>query len=240
VTATAYDAHGRREQIDYRGGVTTTYSYDPLMLRLVGQRTTTAAGALLQDLSHVYDPVGNVLAVDDAAQPTVFYDNGVVGAGRAYEYDPLYRLVAADGREHTALGPNPLYDFDDASRRGLTSPADSQALRRYGETYEYDDASNIAEVVHHLGSVNGQVLWRRRHVIAPDSDRLVSTSMPGDGPGTPPPRYGHDAHGNTMLMPHLSELDWNFSDHSRTPRRAPGWTPTTPTTQAARAPARCS
>ncbi len=213
VTSVSYDEHGRRAHISYGSGVTTDYSYDPLSFRLVGQRSATAAGAVLQDLTFVYDPVGNILAVDDAAQPTVFYDSGVVDAGRRYTYDPLYRLASAEGREHVALGPNPLYDIDDASRSGLPSPADKQALRRYGETYDYDDAANITEVVHHLGLVSGQVLWRRRHDIAPDSDRLLSTSMPGDGAGPLPPRYSYDARGNTTKMPHLPQLHWDYGDH---------------------------
>ena len=213
VTATNYDEHGRRVSISYGSGVSTDYTYDPLSFRLVAQRSTTAAGTVLQDLTFVTDPVGNVVAVDDAAQPAVFYDNGVVGAGRLYTYDPLYRLVSAEGREHVALGANPLYDADDSTRSGLVSPADSQALRRYGETYAYDDTGNIAEVVHHAGSVSGQVLWRRRHDIAGNSDRLLSSSMPGDGAGALPPRYSYDAHGNTTKMPHLTRLDWDHTDH---------------------------
>lgn len=212
IKSTSYDEHGRRARVEYGSGVSTDYTYDALTLRLIAQRSATAGGSVLQDLSYVYDPVGNVLAVDDAAQPTIFYDNGVVSAGRRYTYDPLYRLASAEGREHTALGPNPLYDPDDSARTGLASPADSQALRRYGETYAYDDSGNITEVVHHAGSVTGQVLWRRRYDVANDSDRLLSTSLPGDGAGALPPRYSYDAHGNTTKMPHLTRLDWDHGD----------------------------
>jgi RHS repeat-associated protein len=213
VTAVTYDEHGRRAHVNYGNGVATDYSYDPLTFRLVGQRSTAAAGTVLQDLAWVYDPVGNIVAADDAAQPAVFFDNGVAGAGRRYTYDALYRLVSAEGREHVAFGPNALYDTDDSARSTLPSPADAQALRRYGETYAYDDAGNITEVVHRRGSATGQVLWRRRHSVATGSDRLISTSMPGDGAGQLPPRYAYDAHGNTTRMPHLVTLDWDHDDH---------------------------
>jgi RHS repeat-associated protein len=212
VTGVSYDEHGRRAEIMYRNGVSTIYTYDPLTFRLIEQRSVSAAGDVFQDISYVTDPVGNVVACSDASKQRLFFQNGVVSSDRMYVYDPLYQLVAAEGREHIGLGVNPLYDADDASRSRIPSPTDSQALRRYGETYAYDGTGNILEVVHRTGSATGAVLWRRRHAIAADSDRLLSTSMPGDGNGTLPSRYGYDAHGNTTSMPHLAEIDWDFAD----------------------------
>ena len=61
VKSVTYDEHGRRVHIAYGSGVSTDYTYDPLSFRLVAQRSVTAAGTVLQDLTFVTDPIENVL-----------------------------------------------------------------------------------------------------------------------------------------------------------------------------------
>ena len=79
VTNIDYDAKGHRTQIDFGNGVRTTYSYDPLTLRLTNLLTSRAA-VNLQNLHYTYDPVGNVTDIRDDAQPTVFFNNARVAA----------------------------------------------------------------------------------------------------------------------------------------------------------------
>jgi hypothetical protein len=66
--------------------------------------TRTSPSNTLQDLSYTFDPVGNILQITDAAQQTLFYNNSVVLPQNLFEYDALYRLVSATGREHASIG----------------------------------------------------------------------------------------------------------------------------------------
>ena len=47
-----------------------------------------------------YDPMGNITAIEDAAQQTIYFSNQVVTANADYTYDAIYRLISATGREH--------------------------------------------------------------------------------------------------------------------------------------------
>lgn len=214
VTDIDYDARGSRERIVYGNGAVTTYTYDPLTLRLVELRTTRPQGATTEDLQrlrYTYDPVGNITAIRDDAPPAVYFNGAAVDAAQQFEYDALYRLTLARGREH--IGQNQPPDPCDTFRRHLPHPGDGAALRRYQQRYEYDDVGNLLEIVHHAG--NGAFLqqWTQSYTYAPDSNRLDRVSV-GGATFT----YAHDAHGNLML-PHLDLSEWDFNDRLRHVRR---------------------
>jgi hypothetical protein len=81
--------------------VKTEYQYDPETFRLISLKTQRKAdGAMLQDLNYTYDPVGNITTIQDDAQQTIYFDGQVVNPSTKYQYDPLYRLIQAEGREH--------------------------------------------------------------------------------------------------------------------------------------------
>ena len=72
---------------------------------MIGLTTTrTSDRAVLQDLRYTYDPVGNITTIRDDAQQTIYFRNRRVEPSAEYEYDALYRLTSATGREH--LGQN--------------------------------------------------------------------------------------------------------------------------------------
>jgi hypothetical protein len=50
------------------------------------------------------DPVGNIVEIDDAAQPVVFYNGANVTPNAQYVYDAIYRLIQATGRELAQQG----------------------------------------------------------------------------------------------------------------------------------------
>ena len=109
VTGMGYDAKGQRLQIDYGNGATTNYEYDEKTFRLTRLRTARASDAAqLQDLSYTYDPVGNITAIRDHAQQTIYFNNQVVTASAEYEYDAIYRLINATGREHLGQTRQPV------------------------------------------------------------------------------------------------------------------------------------
>lgn len=236
VTNIDYDAKGQRVLIAYGNGATTGYEYDPLTFRLIGLQTTRPANpdatasllfkspAVVQDLRYIYDPVGNITRIEDAALRTT----AQAGAACDYTYDALYRLTAASGREHSgqtdfALGPADGNRRDEPFVGQRIHPNDLQGLGGYVERYRYDPVGNIMQLAHHAGSdldQPGPVRWQRHYQYALDSNRLLAASLPGDPDGLPEyvaagaysARYGYDAHGNMTGMPHLPLMRWDYKD----------------------------
>ena len=207
-----YDAKGQRERVAYGNGVVTEFSYDPETFRVARIRSRRADGAVLQDLTYTFDPVGNVTHIADAATPSVFFRNQVVDAGHDYTYDAAYRLVTATGREH--LGQTGDGPATGGPGRAVPQPGDGTALCRYRETYAYDDAGNITEV-RHRRSDTAQPGWTRTfdhastsRLDAGDHCNRLSASRIGDDVG----EFTYDAHGNTVAMPTAAALDWDHKD----------------------------
>jgi RHS repeat-associated protein len=205
-----YNAKGQRKKIEYGNGVYTEYKYDPETFRLINLKTIrTADNKKLQDLKYTYDPVGNITEIQDDAQQTIFFNNAVVTPSAQYEYDALYRLIKADGREHAGQNADIQRDHIDFPRMNLPHPNDGQAMRQYTEHYEYDEVGNILKMIHKAN--NGD--WTRRYDYSLKSNRLLSTSLPGDPDEGPfSAVYEYDANGNITKMPHLQQMQWNFKD----------------------------
>jgi RHS repeat-associated protein len=216
VVALSYDAKGQRERIEYGNGARTVYTYDHLTYRLVRLETLRVTGSQaehVQDLSYVYDPVGNIVEIRDGAQPTVFFAGQVVAPKTRYTYDPLYRLATATGREHASLGPQP--DHREPDLPPLPHPNDAQALRTYTRTYTYDSVGNILAMAHQAAGAG----WTRRYQYAIDSNRLLAHSLPADPAGVFSAAFSYDAHGNMTSMPHLpaiaphlASIAWDVDD----------------------------
>jgi RHS repeat-associated protein len=228
-----YDARGQRTRLTHGNGVTTRFRYDDFTFRLTGIVTRRGAAFTddcpdpaiapcgVQNLHYTYDPVGNIVAIGDAAQPTVFFDGVAVAAGAEYQYDPLYRLIAAKGREHRGMTGSPHATWDDAGRTALSHPHDHNALRVYTETYGYDRVGNILKIAH--DAVGGQ--WTRLYDyedISPfdaafRSNRLTRTRVGG----AVVDQYGHDGNGSMTAMAHLQVMGWDYRDRlRRTARQA--------------------
>ncbi|MGE3288890.1 MAG: SpvB/TcaC N-terminal domain-containing protein [Pseudonocardia sp.] len=210
-----YDAKGQRTRLEHGNGAVTEYRYDPLTFRLRRLLTTRGTDAL-QALAYTYDPVGNVTGIADAARQAVFFRGTVAPASAGYTYDALYRLLSATGREHVGQAGagsddasarlRPHYDHSDAPRRMLAHRNDGRAMRPYTQSFDYDEVGNLTRL-HHGAGPDGT--WTRVHEHATDSNRLLTTSMPGN---RPPGGYGYDAAGNMVTMPHLRRLDWDYAD----------------------------
>ncbi|WP_437635622.1 RHS repeat domain-containing protein [Sorangium sp. So ce854] len=208
-----YDAKGQRERIDYGNGTSTVYTYDPLTFRLSRLKTTRSSdSAVLQNLTYVYDPVGNIVEIGDSAQQTVFFNDDVVSPSAQYVYDAVYRLIEATGREHAGGLADVQRDQNDLPIQSLPHANDVQALRNYTEQYVYDEVGNLLRMVHQAGAGT----WTRRYAYEAASNRLTSTSVPGDPENGPySATYAHDAHGNMTAMPHIAQLTWDENDQVR-------------------------
>jgi len=232
VTGLTYNARGPRLSVSLGNGTATGYQYDPETFRLTSLTTTRPATfatsqQTVQDLSYYYDAVGNVTRIADDAdtQDVIFFRNQRVEPSASYRYDPLYRLVAATGREHLgqtgrALSPPRQVTSDDSFRTGLPQPGDGNAMGTYTETYGYDPVGNIASMAHSVSSGS----WTRWYAYTQPSQivggetgsRLSATSLPGDPTAGPYSGiYRHDAHGNMTVMPHLASLTWDEDDRLR-------------------------
>ncbi|MDC0742549.1 RHS repeat domain-containing protein [Polyangium mundeleinium] len=209
-----YDAKGQREKIVYGNGVVTEYSYDPLTYRLTRLKTTRISDSeLLQDLRYTYDPVGNIVEIADLAQEELYHNNELVEPVWKYEYDAIYRLIEATGREHSGQNADIQQDANGFPLVNAANPNDPQAMRNYAESFEYDAVGNILKMIHAAQGSTGS--WTRRYDIAETSNRLLGTSLPGDALGQYSATYTYDEHGSMITMPHLDGIAWDFKDQKR-------------------------
>jgi RHS repeat-associated protein len=207
-----YNAKGQREFIEYGNGIKTYYEYDRLTSKLKHMQSLRLT-ELLQDLYYTYDPVGNIIHVNDNAQQDVLVKGRWVEPSVDYVYDAVYRLKVAVGREHlgnsngSANPPQPT-SYTDEPRVHLNMN-DPHMLGIYQEEYVYDFVGNI-QSIDHIGMDPSNPGWTRSYNYNNDSlietgkksNRLSSTTV-----GNTIYYYGHDAHGNMIIMPHLDHRD---------------------------------
>ncbi len=198
-----YDAKGRRERIRYGNGSTTGYTYDGKTFRLKRLLTTRNNGAdVLQDLNYTYDAAGNVTQIDDNAQQTIFFNGSVVSPSQKFEYDALYRLIKATGREHVSVNADGEPEAEGYNATQI-SPQDGTAMRNYTREWEYDSVGNILSIIH---QANGNA-WTRTNAYATDSNCLTGTTV-----GNASASFSYNAHGSMASMPHLNAMDWDFAE----------------------------
>ncbi|HEU5270980.1 MAG TPA: RHS repeat-associated core domain-containing protein, partial [Jatrophihabitans sp.] len=208
VSSISYDARSQRTAVHHGNGTVTRYRYDPLTFRTVRLCTRRGSG-YVQDLRYTYDAIANITHIEDRAQDPVFFRNQRVDPSADYTYDAVYRLVRATGRELVGHADHP-----DHPTGPHNTPADAKAVARYEQCYVYDPVGNLLELTHrsrdrHHGG------WTRRFEVGPDSNRLTGTSV-GDGPAE---HLESDANGNTVRMPHLHLLSWDYRNRLRAVQR---------------------
>lgn len=92
-----YDEQGRKTLQQYGNGVWAEYTYDPNRQWLNQLYTELPSGDALQNLQYSYDPVGNIMGIDQSASSPSgtkmggLYDNH-------YTYDQQYRLTQSYGK----------------------------------------------------------------------------------------------------------------------------------------------
>ncbi|GAB2519249.1 hypothetical protein GCM10027167_22770 [Nocardia heshunensis] len=198
-----YDARRRRTSIAHGNGVVSTHEFDSRSGRLVALAARRGAAAI-QDLRYTYDPVGNVVQVQDAVADTVFFAGSVVAPGGEFTYDPGYRLRTATGREHRSLAAQP--DNAEPAVAPLPHPNDAAALRRYTEYFDYDSVGNITTLRH--ASASGA--WTRRYRYAAGTNRLVAHQLPGDPDGGAYHAvFAYDDAGNTVDGYGMPAMAWD-------------------------------
>ena len=126
-----YNAQGQIEQQTSGNGVISRWEYCAKDGRLKRLEARRADGEFLQDLNYSYDPVGNILSIDDQALPARFFANQRIEPVNRYVYDSLYQLIEARGWEAGS------------ANRGPDHLEDPKAVANYRQTYHYDASGNL-------------------------------------------------------------------------------------------------
>jgi RHS repeat-associated protein len=247
-----YNARGQRLLYEYADPTVTpvpaapvvtcrvSYSYDPFTFRLTKLKTDRLANsavtpavpaAKLQELLYTYDPVGNVVQVDDAADTSPIFSGTTPVTGRGlYRYDSIYRVIQADGREHpgqTNVPTQPRGNFE-IPMSSVPHPNDLQALLRFREKYSYDQIGNVLEIDHttstDVGGPAGPIWtqWTRTYQYDADSNRLLGNNEydPLNNPSAA--TYQYTGNGAFKSMSHLPVMEWDYADRLRHANRGSG------------------
>ena len=191
VSAIRYDAQGRTEQETAGNGVVTTLTYRAEDGRLI--RLHAAGPQVLQNLHYAYDPVGNVLSIEDQAQPVRYHANQRIDPVNRYTYDSLYQLIQATGWEAGAANKGPHF-----------SPfADPAPRAHYRQTYAYDASGNLLTLAHQGPQSHGRILTAAQH-----SNRCLPQRN-GQPPTEAEIAAAFDANGNLLELHPGQTLAWD-------------------------------
>lgn len=198
VSAIQYNAHGQTEQETAGNGVITSLEYaaeDGRLTRLQAKRGNDT----LQDLRYGYDPVGNVLSIEDAALPIRYFANQRIEPVNRYVYDSLYQLIKATGWEAGGSNQGPTFSrFDD--------PA---SCANYSQFYRYDRGDNLLELTH-----DGPQSHGHRLVAAAQSNRCLPV-INGVEPSEEDFHNSFDANGNLLNLQPGQVLRWDLRNQLR-------------------------
>ncbi|WP_080995144.1 RHS repeat domain-containing protein [Pseudomonas fluorescens] len=203
VSDLRYNATGQLETETAGNGVITRRHYDEANGRLTQLSAHKADGTPLQDLNYLYDPVGNVLSIEDAAQPIRYFNNQRIEPIKAYQYDTLNQLIYATGCEaHTGRGGPALPDLQPL-------PPDPSQIANYTQTYHYDAGGNLLDLVHVGAQAHGRTLTRSRY-----SNRCLP-QRDNRPPTEDELANGFDANGNLRELQAGQSLTWDLRNQLR-------------------------
>lgn len=151
-----YDANRQRTLVKYGNGLKTAFSYEASTLRLsriFSQRGLPPSLKVVQDIAYTYDPVGNITCTRDSSIDVIFNNNQKVDPVSRYNYDSLYHLIQASGRQHPGITANTYKNNTTEgsfmqSKFSQTPLSNMQAIENYTENYAYDDSGNLIKKQH--------------------------------------------------------------------------------------------
>ncbi|MBX8489363.1 RHS repeat-associated core domain-containing protein [Pseudomonas lijiangensis] len=190
-----YNAFDQVEQETAGNGVVSLAVYEASNGLLQSLSASRTGNETLQSLHYSYDPVGNILQIEDTVQPVRFFANQRIEPVSRYTYDTLYQLIEATGREvNSGASHGPALP-------GLQPlPPDPNQVSNYTQSYDYDPAGNLLQMRH----VGAQSFTRTMRV-APDSNR----SLP-EGEVDADFNEAFDANGNMQQLIRGQTLGWDL------------------------------
>jgi RHS repeat-associated protein len=203
----------------------TRYAYDPHTFRLKRLRSERyskpddlsyhPSGDALQDFGYDYDLIGNILSIQDRTPGSGFLNNPealTVGdpalaqllvsgnaLNRRFDYDPIYRLLSATGRECDR--PPDGEPWGDQPRC-----TDLTKARAYTETYRYDAMGNMLRLEHR----NEPGGFTREYMVETVNNRLRRMQIGQAGYD-----YTFDVNGNMRSETTSRHFEWNQSDQMK-------------------------
>jgi insecticidal toxin complex protein TccC len=195
-----YNAAGQVISERAGNGVVRTLLYSDAdgRLRQMSARVQGATSTALQDLTYDYDCVGNIVRIDDLAQPTQWSSNTRISSASVYEYDTLSQLTKATGRETAGNKGGPALPA-----RVAFGSTDDSVWRRYTQQFSYDAAGNLLELQHVPSSGTG---FSRRMSVAATSNHFV---LQADGSAVSGLGQGFDRNGNLLALEGDQSMGWD-------------------------------
>jgi insecticidal toxin complex protein TccC len=202
VSDIRYNAHEQIERETAGNGVITQAQYsrdDGRLLRLVASVGTQTP---LQNLNFVYDPVGNIVSLEDKTQVVTYFNQQRIDPVSRYRYDSQYQLVEAKGWEVSQPSHGPaLPDL-------LPTPLDPNQRRNYIQTFDYDAAGNLL-TRHHSGAPDFSMFTSAY------SNRSLAQRDDGSLPGEPQISEGFDRAGNQLELQRGQAMSWDVRNQLR-------------------------
>lgn len=187
-----YNAFGQIDSETAGNGVITIARYSPVDARLQQLLARKDDGTRLQDLNYGYDPAGNILSIRDDAQSVQHFNNQRVAPVSTYQYDSLYQLIEATGREST-----PSARWADGAG-GQPLPVDFVQFANYSRHYSYDASGNLT-TLRHVGAHS----YTREMSVAAYNNRSVLKDQ-GDLV------TAFDGNGNLQQLQSEQRLNWTL------------------------------
>jgi len=189
-----YNSFGQVESERLGNGVVTENSYEPETGRLTQLKASKPDRPVLQHLTYQYDPLGNILSIEDLALSRTAARNVDADPVSRYRYDSLYQLIEASGREvKVGASHGPMLP----ELQNL--PLDPNQLSNYTQTYNYDAGGNLLQMRH-----VGEQSFTRTMLIAANSNR----SLP-EGETDADFDNGFDANGNLRQLLRGQSMSWD-------------------------------
>ncbi|MHC8348166.1 RHS repeat domain-containing protein [Pseudomonas sp. RT4P38] len=202
VSNIRYNADDQIESETAGKGVETQVEYDVENRRLTRLVAAVGNQKPLQDLNYLYDPIGNIVEVEDKSQAVTHFNNQRIEPISRYRYDSLYQLVEAKGWEVSNPSHGP------ALPQLLPTPLDPNQRRNYTQEFDYDPAGNLISR-HHSGAPGFSMFT------SAGSNRSLAQRDDGSLPGEPEITSGFDACGNQLELIRGQAMAWDVRNQLR-------------------------
>ncbi|MFJ2465945.1 RHS repeat domain-containing protein [Pseudomonas sp. NPDC087615] len=191
-----YNAQEQIERETAGNGVVSRAEYSPDDGRLLSLIAGLGEQSPLQNMHYAYDPVGNIVSLEDKTQAVTYFNHQRIEPISRYRYDSLYQLVEAKGWEVSQPSHGPaLPDL-------LPTPLDPNQRRNYTQTFDYDTAGNL--ITRHHSGAPGFSMFTSAH-----SNRSLGQHDDGSLPGEPQITVGFDMAGNLLELRRGLAMDWD-------------------------------
>jgi insecticidal toxin complex protein TccC len=196
VSDIQYNAYGQIESETAGNEVITRVDYSAEDGRLIRLMAQVGDQKPLQDLHYRYDPVGNIVDLEDKSQAVTYFNSQRIDPINRYRYDSLYQLVEAKGWEVSTPSHGPaLPDL-------LPTPLDPNQRRNYTQHFDYDPAGNLIRR-HHSGAPGFSMFT------SATCNRSLAQRDDGTLPGEPDIASGFDACGNQLELQRGLAMRWD-------------------------------